>query len=69
MTSLKELSDNPDIVIKNAYKDSAVVVMNTTNYLREGYRQLSDDKFYTKLPHDPTEKVVQSVRNMLSKIK
>ena len=35
---LKELSDNPEIVIKKADKGSAVVVMNTTDYLREGYR-------------------------------
>ena len=31
-----------------------MVVMNTEDYLREGYRQVIDPKFYTKLDHDPT---------------
>ena len=57
MSSLRELSENPEIVIKKADKRSAVVVMNTTDYLREGYRQLSDPRFYTKLGHDSTEQV------------
>ena len=37
---LQALTDNPEIVIKKADKGSAVVVMYTTDYLREGYRQL-----------------------------
>ena len=28
--------------------------MNTTDYLREGYRQLSDEQFYQKIPNDIT---------------
>ena len=38
---------------KKAYKGSAIVVMNTSDYLREGYRQLQDDKFYTKIKETP----------------
>ena len=34
---LMELRKNPEIVIKKADKGSAVVIMNTTDYLREGY--------------------------------
>ena len=37
-----EQRKNPEIVIKKADKGSAVVIMNTTDYLREGYRQLRD---------------------------
>jgi hypothetical protein len=43
---LNELTTKPDIIIKKADKGSAVVVMNTTDYLREGLRQLQDRKFY-----------------------
>ena len=50
---LKELGDNPEIVVKKADKGSAIVIMKTTDYLREGYSQLSDSNFYTKLTHDP----------------
>ena len=65
---LKELSSNPRIVIKKADKGSAVVVMNTTDYLREGYRQLNDTKFYTKLDHDPTQKIGQKITDTLTKM-
>ena len=43
--------------------------MNTTDYLREGYRQLSDTKYYTKLPNDPTEKVATNVTNTLNQMR
>ena len=69
LCSLRELSENSDIVIKKANKGSAVVVMNTTDYLREGYRQLSDTKFYTKLEHDPTEEVAEKVTKTLTQMK
>ena len=45
------------------------MVMNTTDYLREGYRQLSDTKFYTKLEHDPTEEVAEKVTKTLTQMK
>ena len=66
---LQALTDNPEIVIKKADKGSAVVVMNTTDYLREGYRQLSDIKYYTKLPDDPTDKIAQKVRDTLAQMR
>ena len=69
MCSLRELSENPEIVIKKADKGSAVVVMNSTDYLHEGYRQLSDTKFYTKLQHVPTEDIANKVRQTLTQMK
>ena len=47
--ALKDLSKNRDIVIKPADKGSAVVVTNTSDYIKEGERQLKDEKFYRKL--------------------
>ena len=38
--------------------------MNTTDYLREGYRQLSDSNFYTKIREDPTEKMCKVLTEM-----
>uniref|UniRef100_A0A8D3BX45 Uncharacterized protein n=1 Tax=Scophthalmus maximus TaxID=52904 RepID=A0A8D3BX45_SCOMX len=40
---------NKHIVIKPADKGSSVVIMDRTQYLEEGYRQLLDTKYYTKL--------------------
>ena len=50
---LKQLSKKHEIVIKKADKELAIVIMQTTDYLREGYRQLSDRSFYTKLTEGP----------------
>ena len=66
---LMELRKNPEIVIKKADKGSAVVIMNTTDYLREGYRQLSDRNFYVKIREDPTEQISQKICKVLTEMK
>lgn len=47
--ALRELKTNTDLIIKPADKGSCVVVMDKTQYLWEGHRQLSDTKYYKKL--------------------
>ena len=64
---LKQLSTNPEIVIKKADKGSAVVIMQTTDYLREGYRQLSDRNFYNTLTEDPTLAISNKICAVLTK--
>ena len=66
---LKALTDNAESVIKKADKGSAVVLMNTSDYLREGYRQLGDIKYYTKLTDDPTEQIAKKVRDTLAQMR
>ena len=63
--ALKELCNNKDIIIKPADKGSAVVIMQREDYLREGYRQLSDPKFYRKLDHEPTADFHQEIKVFL----
>ena len=46
-----------------------MVVMNTTDYLREGYRQLSDTQLYTKLSHDSTQEIATNVTKTLTLMK
>ena len=41
-------------------------MINTNDYLREGYRLLSDKKFYTKLHHDPTTQIHDRIRKTLT---
>ena len=62
---LKALKENPHITIKKADKGSALVVMNTTDYLREGYRQLQDEQFYQKIPGDITNKISNKIMKEL----
>ena len=54
---------------KKADKGSALVIMNTTDYLKEGYRQLSDTNFYTKLRQDPTLDISKKVCQVLTEMK
>lgn len=49
--ALDELVNNKHIVIKPADKGSSIVILDREQYLWEGYRQLNDPKYYTKLTH------------------
>ena len=68
-SGLLALTNNPELVIEKADKGSAVVVMNATDYLREGYRQLMDNKCYTKINHDPTTEVSEIITQKLIQMK
>jgi hypothetical protein len=63
--ALNNLMDNDQIVIKMADKGSATVVLNRTDYLREGYKHLSDTKAYKVLEHDPTEEFRREINNVI----
>ena len=63
---MRSLRDNPHITIQKADKGSAVVVMNTIDYLREGYRQLQDEQFYQKIPEDITDKISNKIMDQLT---
>lgn len=68
-----DLKSNMNIVIKPADKGSAVVVMNTTDYIREAEKQLSNTSHYQRIPEDLTTKhereVLQFLCNLLVKDK
>ena len=66
---LRTLRENPHITIKKADKGSAVVVMNNTDYLREGYRQLQDENFYQKVPNDMTNQISDKIADTLITMK
>jgi hypothetical protein len=63
--ALDQLIKNDNIVIKPADKGSAVVIMDRLDYLREGYKQLANTQFYTKLDQNPTEKHRIEVQNIV----
>ena len=68
---LKELKSKTNIVIKKANKGSAVVIMNRDDYVKEGLRQLNDDKYYLKTDLDLTQehslKVNKKLEEMFNK--
>jgi len=47
--TIKELRNNPDIIIKPADKGGAIVVMDTCNYRNEALRQLNNQQYYRPL--------------------
>ena len=65
---IQNIRKNNDITIKKADKGAAVVIMNTTDYIREGYRQLSNPDFYQKLDHDITDEVSLVFAPILEKL-
>lgn len=69
--ALKELKNNKNIVIKPADKGSVVVIMDREQYLWEGYRQLNDKQYYSKLAnpiYPNTVKLVEKIiKNLLNK--
>ena len=52
--AIEQLISNRDIIIKPADKGSGVVIMNTSDYVFEAYRQLNDINFYQALDNDLT---------------
>ena len=63
--ALKDLTENTNIIIKPADKGSAVVIMNRIDYLKEGFRQLTDTKYYTRLENEPTLEYHNEVKNFV----
>lgn len=66
--ALKALKDQEDIVIKPADKGGAVVVMNKTDYIAEGNRQLSNSNFYKQLTTDPTLNTIRRINTILQEM-
>ena len=54
--ALIELKKDKSIIIKPADKGSSIVIMNRTDYLKEGYKQLSDIHFYRHVDENLTKK-------------
>ena len=51
---------------QKADKCSAIEIMQTTDYLHKGYRQLGPKHFYTKLKGDPTISISDKICQVLT---
>ena len=63
-----ELQNNPHIIIKPADKGGCIVIQNTTDYINEAHRQLSDNRFYQPLSEDPTDAHNQLVSEFIDSL-
>ena len=62
-TNLQQLFQKGNIIIANADKKGAVVIMNMKNYTYEANWQLEITDFYKKIPNDPIEFKRNKVNN------
>ena len=69
LKALESLKERNDIVICNADKGGAVVIIGIKEYMDEAYRQLSDRAFYKKVPNNPTSMNAALVNNSIDQLK
>ena len=55
LEALRKLRNRCDVVIRSADKGGTFVVWEKELYLNEAHRQLSDGRFYQRIPEDATE--------------
>ena len=67
--AMEELEKRKDIIITNADKGGAVVIMDVEKYINEANRQLSDKRNYKKLQEDPTLQHSNLVNNTIVRFK
>ena len=67
--ALSELSRDKNIIIKPADKGSAIVIMDREQYLWEGYRQLGDAKYYSKLDKPIFKETIPQVLKILQTLR
>ena len=63
--ALQDLRTYDDIIIKQADKGSAVVVMDKEAYLQKVMRQLTYKEIYKPLPRDPTSDMINKVNQSI----
>ena len=63
--AIKDIRNNPDIIIKPADKGSATVIMNKSDYINEGYRQLNDVRYYKQIPNHIYLETAEKVTDIL----
>ena len=63
------LRDDPSIIIKEADKGSAVVVLDREDYLREANSQLSDQDVYRVVNGDAEGPLMKVIKNVPRKIR
>ena len=57
------------MVIKKADKGSVVVIMDTQNYITEGYRQLNNDNHYEKINEPIYPRTAIQIIGIFNKLK
>lgn len=63
--ALQQLREDESIILKKADKGGAIVLMDTTQYMEEALKQLSDVAVYQHLKKDPTVQYKKEVDDII----
>ena len=63
--SLKSLSTDPDIIIKEADKGGAIVIMDKSYYEKKILDMLEDKSFYKKLPTNEDKQIMRDIKKTI----
>lgn len=66
LSLLKELNQDPTIVIKPADKGRGLVILNSDVYKAEAYKQLGDTTSYMQIEQDPTRSIARLVKIIMN---
>lgn len=66
--AMKTLRANKDIIIKCADKGGMTCIMNRPAYLKEAYRQLNNNKYYTKIEQSRKQLLCDKINEIMIKL-
>ena len=64
---MQELQSRNDIVITDADKGGAVVILDVEDYVKEAERQLSNKENYRKITYNPTTANNETIHKVISR--
>lgn len=62
---MKDLASDVSVILKPADKGGAIVVLDTTDYMCEAYRQLNDTCSYLRIAKDPIRSIMNIIKTTL----
>ena len=68
-TSMKELSEQEDIIITKAEKGAAIVIVDVKDYIKEAERQLNNTENYSKRQEDLAATNMKLVNDTIERLK
>ena len=68
-TSMKELSEQEDIIITKADKGAALVIVDVKDYIKEAERQLNNTENYSKRQEDLAATNMKLVNDTIERLK
>ena len=66
LKAIHDLKSNTNIIIKPADKGGRIVLLDTTSYLQEAYRQLNNSNYYTLVLHGPIIDLALEISSFIS---